>query len=382
MLDFTFKNPTKLIFGKTSMDKIRENIKPFGKKVLLTYGGGSIKTHGIYEKVIKQLKSFQVKEFGGIEPNPRLETLQKCLDQHRDFQPNLILAVGGGSTIDGSKLLASSWHYQGDPWGFLAKRKTQPKKYIPLGVVLTLSATGSEMNGNAVITKWSTNEKLYFSRTETFPKFSILDPQNTFSVPPDQTAYGIVDAYSHVLEQYLHTLETTPLQDRLSEAILLTLIENGPRSLLEPTNYQVRAHLMLSATMALNNIISMGVRQDWATHAIEHELSAFYDIPHGAGLAIITPRWMTATLDQKKSKLAHYGKRIFGLEGTNDQVAEKAIDKTYNLFQSLGIKMSLKDWNITDQHFPTIIKRLSKAQIGEIPLSESQLSQILTESLK
>lgn len=328
-----------------------------------------------------QLQNFQVQEFGGIEPNPRLETINQCLKLHRDFQPDLILAVGGGSTIDGSKLLASSWHYQGNPWDFLTKSVVHPKKYIPLGVVLTLSATGSEMNGNAVITKWQTHEKLYFSRLEVFPKFSILDPQNIFTVPKDQTAYGIVDAYSHVLEQYLHTLETTPLQDRLSESILLTLIENGPLSLLEPTNYQVRANLMLSATMALNNIISMGVREDWATHAIEHELSAFHDIPHGAGLAIITPRWMQATLDQKKSKLAHYGQRIFDLKGTTDQVAQQAIKKTSNLFQSLSIKMSLKDWHITDQHFPTIIKRLSKAQIGEIPLSEKQIEQILNDSL-
>lgn len=363
------------------MDQITKNVRSFGNKVLLTYGKGSIKKNGIYDKVMAQLKGFEVSEFSGIEPNPRVETVRKCLEQYRDFEPDFILAVGGGSTIDATKLIASSWHYGGDPWDFLVKPGTSPKKYLPFGVVLTIPATGSEMNCGSVITRWETHEKPFFSRDEIYPKFSILDPQNTFSLPPDQTAYGIVDAFSHVLEQYIHTLDNVPLQDRFSEGILLTIIENAPIVLKEPNNYEARANIMLSAAMALNNLICSGTNQDWATHGVEHELSGIYDIPHGAGLAIITPRWMKAVLDQKLSKVAHYGRRIWNLDGKDNEVANKAIKKTHEFFRSLGIKMSLSEWNIGSENFAKISAKLVEDKIGETPLSKEQIDQILNECL-
>ena len=237
------------------------------------------------------------------------------------------------------------------------------------------------MNNGAVITRWETNKKLFFMRDELYPKFSILDPKNTFSVPKDQTAYGIVDAFSHVLEQYIQTEKNTPIQDRFSEGILHTLIENGPLVITNPTNYEARANIMLSASMALNNLISMGTNQDWATHSIEHELSAFYDIPHAAGLAIITPRWMRVIKNQKLFKLAHYGRRIWNLTGEDEVVASKAIDKTYEFFNSLGVKMSLKDWNIDNSRFEIINDRLVKTGIGEFALSGEQIRDILDNCL-
>lgn len=363
------------------MSQIKKNVTPFGKKVLVTYGKGSIKRNGIYEKVMKQLRGFKVIEFGGIEPNPRVETIRKALDKYKNNKPDIILAVGGGSVIDGSKLLAASFHYDGDPWDFLI-RGVEPKKYTPLATVLTLSATGSEMNSAAVITKWETNEKLFFVKDEICPKFSILDPQNTYTVPRNQTAYGIIDAFSHVLEQYIHTIKDTPLQDRFSESILLTLIENAPKVLKNPRSYSARANLMWSATMALNDIIALGVDQDWAVHGIEHEFSAFYDIPHGAGLAAITPRWMSIVRNQKKRKLVQYGRRIWKLEGKGQEIIDAAIEKTFQFFKSLGIKMSLSEWKIDNKHFKTIEHRLVKMKIGEVPLTQTQIRKILDDCLE
>jgi len=381
MNNFEFQNPTKIVFGTDSMDKISDLIKPFGNKILVTYGGGSIKTNGIYQKVMDQLKAFDVKEFGGIEPNPRVETIRKIIEQFKDFDPDFILSVGGGSVIDGTKLLAASMHYDGDPWDFLVKESVEPKKYLPFGTVLTISATGSEMNCGAVITNWEQHQKLVLIREQCYPAFSILDPQNTFSLPKDQTAYGVIDAFSHVLEQYLHTTKNTPLQDRFSEGILHTLIENAHIALSEPKNYEARANIMLSASMALNNLIGSGVDEDWATHSIEHEISAFYDIPHAAGLAIITPSWMEEIKVQKSDKLIQYGTRIWALSGSDQDILNGAIEKTSSFFKSLGVKMKLSDWSITNEHFPLVIERLSAAKIGETPLSALQIEEILKRSL-
>jgi len=303
MKDFVFHNPTKIVFGKNSMDKIRENVDLYGKKVMVTYGGGSIKSNGIYDKVMEQLNGLEVMEFGGIEPNPRVETIRKAVELARKFEPDIILAVGGGSTIDGSKLLASAIYYEGDAWD-IVKKQIKPNRFVPLAVVLTLNATGSEMNHGAVITNWTTNEKLFFGHDELYPKFSVLDPQNTFSLPKEQIAYGVVDTFSHVLEQYINTILDANLQDRFAEGILATLIENAPKAIEKPTDYSVRANLMWASTLALNTLIASGVNEDWATHMIEHEISAFYDITHAAGLAIITPRWMDVVAKvQKKDKM-------------------------------------------------------------------------------
>jgi len=381
MNDFILHNPTKIIFGKTAMQKIAEHLKPYGAKVLLTYGGGSIKKNGIYEKIIQQLAGFTVQEFSGIEPNPRIETLRKGIEIARAFQPDIILAVGGGSVIDGSKLIAAATYYNGDAWDIVTNPDLNPSKYIPLATVLTLAATGSEMNRGAVISKWETHEKPAFGRNELYPVFSICDPQNLYSVPKDQTAYGIVDAYSHVLEQYINTTLDAPIQDRFSEGILLTLIENALTAIQEPTNYTARANVMFSATMALNNLIGVGVNQDWATHQIEHEFSAFYDIPHGAGLAIITPRWMEVVKDYKTAKFIQYGKRVWGISGDDEDIIANAIQKTYDFFASLGIKMSLKEWGIDNAHFPEMIQRLAGKAGKEKPLTAHEIQTILNNCL-
>ena len=270
MKNFTFQNPTKIIFGENSLDKLAENIEPFGKKVLLTYGMGNIKRNGIYEKVLTKLKNFEVIEFGGIEPNPKVEKVRECLEKYKDNKPDFILAVGGGSTIDSTKLLASSFYYEGDPWDFLSKPDTEPIRYIPLGVVLTISATGSEMNSGSVITSNELKIKTHFNKKQIYPKFSIVDPTFQYSLPADQTAFGIADAFSHVLEIYLNNSKNVPLQDRFAESILLTLIENALPLIKSPNDYDLRSNVVLSATMALNGYIRWGTTEDWACHAIEH----------------------------------------------------------------------------------------------------------------
>jgi alcohol dehydrogenase YqhD (iron-dependent ADH family) len=382
MNNFELHNPTKIIFGTDAMDKIGANVKIYGKKVVITYGGGSIKKNGVYQKVISQLKDFDVEEFGGIEPNPRVETIREAVKKFKDFNPDFLLAVGGGSVIDGTKLLAAAMHYDGDPWDFMTKPGIEPAKYVPFGVVLTLSATGSEMNKGAVITNWTKHEKKFFGREQNYPAFSVIDPQNTFSLPKDQTAYGIIDAYSHVLEQYMTTTENVPLHDRFGEGIMLTLIENADKVLKNPTDYDARANISFCACMALNDLLRSGVDEDWATHGIEHQLSAFYDIPHAAGLAIITPRWMEVVKDQKAKKMVQYGKRIWNLDGSDDQIIKKAINATYKFFASLGVKMSLKEWDISDEYFSVMVERLVERGIGEIPLTASQIRKILDDCLE
>ncbi|OIP97472.1 hypothetical protein AUK40_03095 [Candidatus Wirthbacteria bacterium CG2_30_54_11] len=379
MLDFTFHNPTTIVFGKTAMDQIAAYSSRYGKKIVLTYGGGSIKKNGIYDKVKAQLARFEVCEFGGIAPNPRVETLRKCVELCKEFQPDLILAVGGGSTIDGSKLISAAARYDGDAWD-LVINQIRIENPIPLATVLTLSATGSEMNPGAVITNWTENIKLAYLVSDCYPVFSILDPQNTFSLPQDQTAYGTVDIFSHVLEQYLNQDVHAPIQDRFAEGILLTLIENGPIALKNPNDYDARANLMWASTLALNKLIGAGVPQDWATHGIEHQLSAFYDIPHGAGLAIVTPRWMDEVYPTKLAKFVQYGQRIWGIEAAGEQCARLARQKTFDFFQSLGVRMHLKDWNIDSTHFSVMVERTA-GKIGETPLNKDQILRILDACL-
>lgn len=377
MQNFEFRNSTKLVFGTDAMGKIAENVAVYGKKVLMTYGAGSIKKNGIYDKVMAQLKDCEVAEFSGIEANPRVETIRQAVAKAKAFQPDLILAVGGGSVIDGSKLICAATNYDGDPWDFLVKKETEPTEYVPLAVVLTMSATGSEMNSGAVITNWTEHIKTNFGREGCLPKFSVLDPQNLFTLPADQSAYGTIDTYSHILEQYITTSEDVPLQDRWSEGLIMTLIENAPLTIKEPTNYVARANIMLSATMALNGLIGMGCKQDWATHRIEHELSAFYDIPHAAGLALITPKWMAVVKTEKQAKLAQYGRRIFGLAGDDASVAGLAIQKTYDFFKSLGVRMSLTEWQIDNTHFYEMTRRLATNGIGERKLTATEIRTIL-----
>lgn len=381
MNNFVWHNPTKIIFGTEAMRQIADNAAKFGHKILLTYGQGSIKKNGIYDQVMAQLKNFTVQEFGGIEPNPKLATLLPAIAMAREFKPDLILAVGGGSVIDGSKLIAAAVNYAGDPWNIVIK-KVEVTNPLPLAAVLTVAATGSEMDPYAVISQWETKEKRSFGADNLLPKFSILDPRNTFTVSRKQTAYGLVDIFSHVLEQYINTTDDSPLQDRFSEGILLTLIANASKVLEQPDSYQARANIMLCSTMALNGLIAMGVAEDWATHMIEHELSAFYDIPHGAGLAIITPRWMKEVKEQKSRKIKQLGQRVFGLSGQGEGLLEQTMVELTNFFQSLGLKLNLSDWGIDDKYFSIIVDKLVDLKIGEFVLSREQIKNILNNCLQ
>ncbi len=382
MRDFTFHNPTKLIFGKTAMDSLAEETGKLGKKVLLTYGQGSIKVNGIFQAVVGQLQGFEIKEFGGIEPNPRVETLRKAIELAREFKPDVILAVGGGSVIDGSKLIAAATNYNGDAWDFMVKEGVEPESYIPLATVLTLSSTNSEMNSGAVISNWETKEKLFFGRKQCYPVFSILDPRHTFTLPAKQVACSVIDPFVHVIEQYITTCEDNPFVDRWAEGALLTLVEEGPKTIAEPQNYEARSNIMLAGSMVLNGLLNMGAAEDWATHNIEHELSAFYDITHALGLAVILPHWMQVVAsEQKPGKLVQYGQRVWGLTGSDEQIMQQAIAKTREFFNSLGVASKLSEFGITDEHFEMMAQRLSQKDTGEIKLTSEQIMQILRQSL-
>jgi len=301
MDNFTYYNPVKIVFGRRSIAQL-PRLVPAGAKILLTYGGGSIKRNGVYDQVVAALKKNPPAEFAGIEPNPRYETCMKAVERVRAEGFDFLLAIGGGSVLDGTKFIAAASVYKGkDPWDMMFNPARVPADALPIGCVMTLPATGSEMNGGAVITREATKDKLAVRSSHLFPRFSILDPETTFTLPPRQTANGVVDAFVHVMEQYLTYPADAPLQDRQAEAILLTLVEEGPKALAEPWNYVVRASLMWCATQALNGLIGCGVPQDWATHAIGHELTALYGIDHAQSLAIILPGMMQQQIDRKRN---------------------------------------------------------------------------------
>jgi NADP-dependent alcohol dehydrogenase len=302
--DFTFQNPVKILFGKGQIASIATEI-PSSARVLITYGGGSIKHNGVYDQVKKALENHTVFEFGGIEPNPSLETLTKALALVRTHEIDFLLAVGGGSVLDGTKFIAAAVGFDGDPWDILAK-EAPISSVLPLGVVMTLPATGSEMNSFFVITKAATQEKRVSRNTLVFPQFSVLDPSTTFSLPQRQISNGIVDAFTHTIEQYLTYPVNSPLQDRMAEAILKTLIEEGPKTLANLTDYGARANVMWCASMALNGLIGAGVPQDWSTHAVGHELTALYGLDHAQSLAVVLPSMLSIRQVEKKQKLLQY----------------------------------------------------------------------------
>lgn len=343
MLNFELYNPTNLVFGKGQMEKLGDLV-PAGAKILLAYGGGSIFKNGIHEQVINNLKGHEIVEFSGIEPNPHFETLMKAVAIVKEQKIDFILAVGGGSVIDGVKFISGAVNYKGDPIEILQKRILIKENAIPFGTVLTLPATGSEMNSGAVVTIESTKEKLAFGGSALFPKFSITDPTVIQSLPKRQLQNGVVDAYTHVMEQYLTYPHEGHLQDRIAEGILHTLIEVGPKVVEDPANYELASNFMWSCTMALNGLIQKGVPSDWATHMIGHELTAMYGIDHARTLAIIGPSLYKVMFETKKAKLAQYGKRIFNLEGTEDEVANEAINKTVEFFHKMGMDTKLSDY--------------------------------------
>jgi len=361
MDNFTFLNPTKLIFGKDQLEQLKTEIPLYGKKVLLVYGGGSIKRSGLYDKVINQLNEInaEVFELSGVEPNPRVSTVRKGVDICKKEGVEFLLAVGGGSVIDCTKLIAAASKYDGDAWDLVIK-KAFAKKALPFGTVLTLAATGSEMNSGSVITNWETNEKYGWGSPLTFPKFSILDPENTYTVPRDQTVYGMVDMMSHVFEHYFHLTENTEFQDRMCEGLLKTVMETAPKLLNDLENYENRATILYCGTMALNGILNMGYRGDWATHNLEHAVSAVYDIPHGGGLAIIFPNWMKHNLHVKPSRFKQLAVRVFDVnpEGkTDEEVGLEGIEKLREFWNSIGAPSRLADYDIDDSKLDVMADR-------------------------
>ena len=344
MLNFELYNPTNLVFGKGQIEKLSVLV-PFGSKILLAYGGGSIFKNGIYNQVKTALSGFEIVEFGGIEPNPHFETLMKAVAVIKEQNINFILAVGGGSVIDGVKFISAAVHFDGNPIDILQKRILfkDVSKVVPFGTVLTLPATGSEMNSGAVVTIAATQEKLTLGGSALFPKFSICDPSVIASLPKRQLQNGVVDAYTHVLEQYLTYPHDGYLQDRIAESILQTLIQVGPNVVENPTDYALASNFMWSCTMALNGLIQKGVPSDWATHMIGHELTALYGIDHARTLAIIGPNLYRVMFETKKGKLAQYGKRIFNLTGSEDEIAHQAINKTVEFFHVMGMQSKLSE---------------------------------------
>lgn len=369
MKNFNFFNPVHIIFGKDRLDELDQHI-PGNAKVLILYGGGSVKKFGTFEKVVKGLKNRKVCEFGGIEPNPRYETLMKAVDIVKKENIDFLLAVGGGSVMDGTKFVALAAEYEGEPTELLSYgfAPVGAKKALPMGTVVTLPATGSEMNSGAVIS-YEKGKFPVFSPLA-FPKFSFLDPELTFSLPKNQVANGVVDAFIHTVEQYVTYPAEGRFQDRTAEGILQTLIEVGKTTVEEPENYDARANLMWCATMALNGLIGAGVPQDWTTHMIGHELTAMFGIDHGKTLAVLQPAVWEVRKDKKKEKLLQYAERVFNItDGSDDEKIDEAIEKTREFFESLGIKTRLSDYNVGPDKIDDIVKALEK--MGRTSLSET-----------
>jgi NADP-dependent alcohol dehydrogenase len=367
MNNFNFYNPVHILFGKGKIADLSKHI-PVNARILMTYGGGSIHKNGVYEQVTAALKGFTVVEFGGIEPNPKYETLMKAVEVVKAEKIDFLLAVGGGSVLDGTKFIAAAALYEGELAWDIAAKQIVVSKALPLGAVLTLAATGSEMNSGGVITREATQEKIAFGSPVLFPKFSVLDPQITFSLPKRQVANGIVDAYVHVMEQYLTYPMNSPVQDRFAEGILLTLIEEGPKaSASETPDYENRANLMWAATMALNGLLSTGVKSDWSTHMIGHELTAFHGIDHAVTLAIVLPGVMRLMKDKRREKLLQYASRVWNVnEGSEEQRIELGIQRTEDFFQQVGIATRLGDYNVGQDTIDRIVERFTSRRMRAV----------------
>jgi len=340
MQPFVYENPTRIVFGCGALGQLVRHV-PAGQRVLLVAGGGSIKHNGVYDRVRESLSQWEVEEFFGVEPNPDFATLMRAVELVRRKNIDFLLAVGGGSVVDGTKFIAAAVHHAGDPWQILGAGE-EVTKAVPFGCVLTLPATGSEMNPTAVISRRETGEKLHFSSPRVFPVFAVLDPETTRSLPPRQTANGVVDAFVHVLEQYATYPAGATVQDRFAESLLQTLLEWGPLAYAEPDNLAARANVMWAATTALNGLIGAGVPQDWSTHMIGHALTARFGLDHARTLALVWPSLMRCRLGAKADKLAQMGRRVFGFEGSEASVlAERTIVATEQFFESLGVATRL-----------------------------------------
>ena len=380
MFNFTYQNPTAILFGEGQIAAIKDRI-PADAKILLTYGGGSIKSNGVYDQVIDALSGREIVEFGGIEANPHYETLMEAVKIVRDQGLNFLLAVGGGSVVDGTKFIAAASRYEGDdPWKILSEGLSL-EDALPVGCVLTLPATGTESNGNAVVTRAATKTKLGFSSPLMYPQFAVLDPTTTYSLPPKQIANGVVDAFVHIMEQYMTYPVDAAVQDRFSEALLITLIEEGPKALANPQDYAVRANVMWAATMALNGLIGVGVPQDWATHGIGHELTALHGLDHAQTLAIVLPALLTVLKANKSEKLMQMGRRVFNLTQDGDALVDATINAIVAFFETMGVPTRFVDYGLDGSSAETIIDRVKQNQrlpIGEHGnIDEDTIRQIL-----
>ncbi|AHF04682.1 aldehyde oxidoreductase [Marichromatium purpuratum 984] len=366
MDNFVYENPTRIHFGSGQIAALAEAI-PTGARVLMLYGGGSIKSNGVYDQVAAALAGFDWEAFGGIEPNPRYDTLMRAVERVRAGGFDYLLAVGGGSVIDGSKFVAAAACYAGDdPWAILAEQ-APVREALPLGCVLTLPATGSETNINAVVTR--AERKLAFYSPLVRPRFAILDPATTLSLAPRQIANGVVDAFVHVIEQYLTYPADARVQDRFAEGLLLTLIETGPKALDDPNDLTLRADIMWAASLALNGLIGCGVPQDWATHRIGHELTAHFGIDHGRSLTIVLPALMQARRAAKRDKLLQYAERVFGIDqGEPEARIDQAIAQTRAFFQRMGVETSLADAGLDATAIDTLVAGLEDNHL--LPLGE------------
>jgi NADP-dependent alcohol dehydrogenase len=372
MFDFDHHTPVRIVFGKDSFAKLPELLKN-KTKVLLAYGGGSIRKNGVYDRVVASLKGIPFVEFSGIEPNPEYETLMKAVELCKTEKVDFILAVGGGSVIDGCKFVSHAALYEGkNPWD-IAKKPDICTTALPLGCVLTLSATGTEMNYFSVVSRRATGEKLGGRYPFGCPVFSLLDPATTLTLPVQQVRNGIVDPFVHVTEQYLTYDVNAPLQGRQAEAILMTLIEEGPKALAEPNNVEVRANLMWCATQALNGVVGLGVPQDWATHNIGHELTASFGLDHAVTLAIVLPALLKQQLETKQERLAQYGRRVWGLNGPD--VAYQAIARTEAFFRSVGMKTRLEEHGVAHTSLPGVAQRVSETANGALLGERSNLGE-------
>lgn len=358
MHNFDFHNPTRILFGDGQIERIGKLV-PSEARVLVLYGGGSIRANGTFDAVMAALAGRTVFEFGGIEPNPTVETLSEAIALVRRERVDFLLAVGGGSVIDGTKFVAAGALLDADPWTILEQHAKNVRAALPIGVVLTLPATGSEMNAAAVITRKRTQEKFAFVSRTVYPQFAVLDPTRTYTLPARQVSNGVVDAFVHVMEQYMTVPAQAKVQDRFAEGLLLTLVEDGPRALAAPEDYDVRANLMWTATLALNGLIGTGVPQDWSTHTIGHELTALYGLDHAQTLAIVLPSMLRVRRAAKREKLLQYAARVWDLRtGDEDARIEAAIARTEDFFRAMGVGTKLSDYGLGRDAIPAVIAAL------------------------
>ncbi|WP_421259611.1 iron-containing alcohol dehydrogenase [Aeromonas sp. 602826] len=383
MYNFQYANPTRICFGEGQIASLSELIPP-GSRLLVLYGGGSIKQNGVYEQLTRALEGVTWQEFSGIGANPRFELLMEAVAQVKRERIDFLLAVGGGSVVDGTKFVAAAACYEGDdPWDICGKQASVHKA-LPMGCVLTLPATGSESNPTSVVSRGDV--KISFRSPLVQPQFAVLDPTTTYSLPPRQTGNGVVDAFVHIAEQYLTFPVGGEVQDRLAEGLLQVLVENGPKALAEPTNYQVRANLMWAASLALNGLIGCGVPQDWASHAIGHQLTALYGLDHGQSLAVVLPSLLRERASQKQDKLAQFAERVW--HSTREDKAlriEEAIIRTEQFFQKMGLGTRLADYGLSESCIPAVcsnLKRVGRTALGEQQdIDPDRVARILARAL-